>query len=105
MAEKQVRVQEQQYREAQKEKQQKAGQQKDGKEALPEAFHQLMNKEQQEQMTQLHQMQTLWLYWLLIILGVWLVMSPLTFSYGKGLVTPSGGREVWISMADRSGES
>jgi uncharacterized membrane protein len=60
-----------------------------------------MSQEQQEHMAHLHQMQTLWVYWMLIILGVWLVMSPLTFSYGKSVVEPSGGRGVWLSLADR----
>lgn len=49
----------------------------------------------------LHHRQTLWVYWLLIILGIWMVLSPLTFSYGIGTVEPSGGREVWLSMSER----
>ncbi len=60
-----------------------------------------MNKENRKEMLQMHHMQTLWIYWTFIILGVWLVLSPLTFSYGKSIVMPSGGRELWISTEGR----
>ena len=56
-----------------------------------------MSNEKRMQMLHMHHMQTLWIYWTLIILGIWLVLSPLTFSYGKSIVMPSGGRELWIS--------
>ena len=61
-----------------------------------------MSKEQRLQMLQMHHMQTLWIYWMLIILGIWMILFPLTFSYNKGLVAPSGGREVWLSLANRT---
>lgn len=48
-----------------------------------------------------HHRQTLWVYWSIVMLGVWLVLSPLTFDYAKGLVQPSGGRELWLSDAMR----
>lgn len=63
--------------------------------------HHKMDQEQREQMLHMHHMQTLWIYWLLIILGFWLVLSPLTFSYGVGTVEPSGGREVWLTLQQR----
>lgn len=63
--------------------------------------HHMMSKEQRQEMLHMHHMQTLWIYWLLIILGAWMVISPLTFSYAKSTVMPSGGREVWLSLADR----
>ena len=63
--------------------------------------HQMMGKEQRMEMLHMHHMQTLWIYWMLIILGVWMVLSPLTFSYAKSTVMPSGGREVWLSLAER----
>jgi len=44
-----------------------------------------------------HHKNTLWVYWTLIILGVWLLVSPATFDYGKDIVDPSGGRELWLS--------
>ncbi len=53
------------------------------------------------QMLKKHHDQTLWVYWFLIILGIWLVLSPLTFSYGAEIARPSGGREVWLSDALR----
>ncbi len=48
-----------------------------------------------------HHMQTLWIYWMIIILGVWLLVSPLSFSYGKEIVQPSGGRSLWLSDSMR----
>lgn len=57
-----------------------------------------LSSEQRRQMQHMHHRQTLWVYWSLIMLGVWMVMSPLTFSYAVGTVEPSGGREVWLSM-------
>ncbi len=60
-----------------------------------------MDHEKRMQMLRMHHMQTLWVYWALVILGVWLVLSPLTFSYGKSVVMPSGGRSLWISTEGR----
>lgn len=60
-----------------------------------------MTKEQRMQMLQMHHAQTLWIYWLLFILGVWLLLSPLTFSYSKGIVQPAAGREIWLSLSQR----
>ncbi len=50
-----------------------------------------------EKMLHKHHEQTLWIYWLLIILGTWMLTSPFTFSYGKDIVQPSGGRSIWLS--------
>ncbi|MAZ28743.1 MAG: vitamin K epoxide reductase [Cytophagaceae bacterium] len=50
-----------------------------------------------DMMLKMHHKQTLWVYWLIIILGLWLAISPLTFSYSKDIVQPSGGRELWLS--------
>lgn len=60
-----------------------------------------MSQDDRMQMLHMHHMQTLWIYWTIILLGVWMIMSPLTFSYGKSVVEPSGGRSVWLSLADR----
>jgi hypothetical protein len=60
-----------------------------------------MSPEKRREMLHMHHMQTLWVYWALILLGVWLVLSPLTFSYGKSVVLPSGGRSVWLSLDAR----
>ncbi len=60
-----------------------------------------MDKEDRMQMLQMHHMQTLWIYWTIVLLGCWLILSPLTFSYGKGTVLPAHNREVWLSLADR----
>jgi hypothetical protein len=61
----------------------------------------MMSPKQRMDMLQMHHMQTLWVYWLVVILGFWLVLSPLTFDYAKQAVMPSGGRPVWISLANR----
>jgi hypothetical protein len=50
----------------------------------------------------LHHKQTAWAYWFLIMLGVWLVANPYTFSYATGTVDPSGGRQVWLSLSQRA---
>jgi len=61
----------------------------------------MMDPEQRKQMLRMHHMQTLWVYWMLVMLGIWLVLAPLTFSYGKSVVMPSGGRSIWLSDAGR----
>jgi hypothetical protein len=101
MAEQQIRKKQEEYRKEQEKEFHKQHKLPGEGEDLPEAFHQRMSREQQEEMSHLHQMQTLWVYWLLIILGIWLVMSPLTFSYGKSVVEPGGGRELWLSLENR----
>lgn len=63
--------------------------------------HHKMDREQRMMMMNMHHKQTLWVYWMLVILGVWMVLSPVTFGYGKATVDPSGGREVWLSLQDR----
>lgn len=60
-----------------------------------------MSMDQRKQMLNMHHMQALWIYWTVILLGFWMIFSPLTFSYAKGIVEPSGGRDVWLSLADR----
>lgn len=67
----------------------------------PSHHHMNMSQEQRHTLLTQHHQQTLWVYWTLIMLGIWLVMAPLTFDYGKNAVAPAGGREVWISLADR----
>lgn len=56
-----------------------------------------MDKEQRMQMLKMHHKQTLWVYWLIILLGFWLVIAPLTFDYGSNIAQPSGGRSIWLS--------
>lgn len=48
-----------------------------------------------------HHKQTLWVFWTIVLLGFWMIASPLTFDYGKNVVEPSGGRDVWLSLSDR----
>lgn len=63
--------------------------------------HHDMSMEQRQEMLHMHHMQTLWIYWTIVLLGAWMVMSPLTFDYGKNTVQPGGGREVWLPLAER----
>jgi uncharacterized membrane protein len=60
-----------------------------------------MSDEMRQKMLHMHHMQTLWVYWMIVLLGFWMVFSPLTFDYGIGTVEPSGGRSVWLSMEQR----
>jgi len=60
-----------------------------------------MGEEQREQMLTMHYRQTLWIYWLLLLLGFWMILAPLTFDYRAGLAQPSGGRPVWLSTDAR----
>jgi hypothetical protein len=60
-----------------------------------------MSTHDRKEMLHHHHMQTLWVYWTIILLGAWMVLSPLTFSYGVSVVSPSGGREVWLPLEDR----
>jgi hypothetical protein len=51
-----------------------------------------------------HHRQTVWIPWTLILIGLWLVLSPVTFGYlNQDLWTvPSGGRGPWFSDAPRT---
>lgn len=65
------------------------------------ASHHMMTEDQRIEMQQMHHQQTLWIYWLVVLLGCWTLLSPFTFSYHLGLVEPSGGRDVWLSLSQR----
>ena len=45
--------------------------------------------------------QYLWAYWIVVLLGFWMFISPLTFDYAIGAVNPGGGRSVWLSLENR----
>jgi hypothetical protein len=60
-----------------------------------------MSREQRLEMLHKHHKNTLWVYWTILLIGVWLLLAPATFGYNKGLVTPGGGREVWLTMSQR----
>ncbi|QJW91198.1 vitamin K epoxide reductase family protein [Spirosoma taeanense] len=79
------------------------GHDSDQKQDMPQDGHDhdMMSPHQRMDMLRMHQMQTLWVYWLVVILGVWVMLSPLTFDYARGAVMPSGGRPVWLSLPDR----
>ena len=56
---------------------------------------------QREEMLHMHYSQTLWIYWTLMILGIWVLLSPFTFDYAKELVAPAGGRDLWLTGQQR----
>src|SRR5919106_3888917 len=60
-----------------------------------------MSHEHRLEMLKMHHQQTLWIYWTLVLLGFWMLLSPLTFDYGKAVVEPSGGRPVWLPLQAR----
>lgn len=60
-----------------------------------------MSREDRMQMLHMHHQQTLWVYWTIVILGVWTVLSPLTFAYDIAVVSPGGGRNLWLSDLQR----
>ena len=60
-----------------------------------------MSDDDRMEMLKKHHKQTLWVFWTMILLGFWMISSPLTFDYGKNVVEPSGGRDVWLSLSDR----
>lgn len=57
-----------------------------------------MNK---QQCLEMHHAETVWMYWLLVILGFWLVLMPVTFSYDKGLTTINETRQLWLDLPTR----
>lgn len=63
--------------------------------------HEQMSREDRVEMLRMHHQQTLWIYWTLVLLGAWTLVSPLTFGYGGGIASPSGGRTLWLSDAAR----
>ncbi len=60
-----------------------------------------MSADDRMKMLKDHHKQTLWVYWAIVLLGFWMIASPLTFDYGKNVVAPAGGRDVWLSLSDR----
>lgn len=60
-----------------------------------------MTPEMRRDMLSKHHGQTLWAYWGLVILGFWMVASPWTFDYAKAALDPSGGRDLWLGLAER----
>lgn len=60
-----------------------------------------MSAEDRMEMLRKHHKQTLWVYWVIVLLGFWMISTPLTFDYAKNVVEPSGGRDVWLSLANR----
>ncbi len=49
-----------------------------------------------------HHKRTQWAYWAVSLLGIWLLVSPATFSYSLQPAQPAGGREIWLSADARA---
>ncbi len=60
-----------------------------------------MGMDDRMEMLKKHHKQTLWVFWTVVLLGFWMIASPLTFDYAKSVVEPSGGRDVWLSLGER----
>ncbi len=60
-----------------------------------------MTYEERREKRYMHHKEILWIYWFVIILGVWMILSPLTFGYGKSVVLPGGDRSLWLSTEAR----
>lgn len=58
-----------------------------------------MSHEKRLEMLRMHHKQTLWLYWTLPLLGLWLILAPVTFGHlnEDSWVDPSGGRGPWFA--------
>ncbi|HSK08089.1 MAG TPA: vitamin K epoxide reductase family protein [Vicinamibacterales bacterium] len=54
------------------------------------------------QMMRRHHEQTLWVWWTVVLLGFWMMATPLTFGSG-GEAVPAGGRSVPFDLATRAG--
>jgi uncharacterized membrane protein len=52
-----------------------------------------------DELLRTHHRRTLWIPWTVVLLGVWLLTSPVTFGYRNDALwtVPSGGRGVWFS--------
>lgn len=53
-----------------------------------------MSREQRDQMRDHHHRKTLWVWWSIVLLGVWMVFTPLTFDYGRAPAVPPGANGV-----------
>lgn len=58
-------------------------------------------QDDKKMMLRMHHQQTQWIYWTLIILGVWLLLSPASFDYGKNIIAPAGNRPLWLTDTER----
>ncbi|OFZ53322.1 MAG: vitamin K epoxide reductase [Bdellovibrionales bacterium RIFOXYC1_FULL_54_43] len=60
-----------------------------------------MEPDKKPEMLRMHHKQTQWVYWAVMLLGCWMILAPFTFGYDVGVVAPSGGRSVWLSLSVR----
>ena len=60
-----------------------------------------MSLDERRELLEQHHQRTLWVYWTIILLGLWTLLSPLTFAYDLGTVSPAGGRSVWLGLESR----
>jgi hypothetical protein len=67
----------------------------------PAAGGALGDEPRRMRMLKQHHRKTLWVYWLLILLGFWTMLAPVSFGYGSGVVEPAGGRTIWLGVEAR----
>ena len=61
-----------------------------------------MSRQDRLDMQASHHAKTLWVWWAVLLLGLWLILAPLTFDYLQNAAVPSGGRAVWLSLDARA---
>jgi uncharacterized membrane protein len=65
-----------------------------------------MSEADREHMRAEHHKKTLWVWWTLVLLGLWMVVAPLTLDYGRSPAVPPGpggvgARELPLSLETR----
>ena len=65
-------------------------------------MHEMMSPGHRAEMLRMHHEKTLWVYWTLLILGFWMMLTPLTFDFATATTAPAGGREVWLDLPERA---
>lgn len=60
-----------------------------------------MSPADRERLMARHHRETLWVHWLVLLLGLWMMVAPFTFSYRVGTVEPAG-RTVWLPLEARA---
>lgn len=61
-----------------------------------------MSESDRRHMMQMHHRRTLWIWWMILLLGLWLIATALSFDYDRAPAEPSGGRGVWLPMDARA---
>lgn len=60
----------------------------------------MMSPEHRMEMLRMHHQKTLWIYWMIVMLGIWMMVAPVTFGFGTAITTPHD-RTVWLDLMQR----